>query len=245
MVQIKRYTRRIRKEVMPAKTWVTSFGRTSKAPSKIIEPPIKVKRKTRLTNIVIPKGKGIPLWKIKGVLQNINQMSTLDIRALHKLLFHEIANKKESIYHILDFNGFEKPSTKIVLRSAMSKYNIRFLKRACKLFSLPARKEKAALVDMLIDFFHIPYQPIKYQPTRQFIYHVILSQMPRIHMNETMLTLYCRHVLTTQSHSKVSFQYSYIQTPLRRSRKKLSNKKNSRTVHLLNGLFQWYPLTLS
>ncbi|KAI8577921.1 hypothetical protein K450DRAFT_249891 [Umbelopsis ramanniana AG] len=170
MVQRKLYTRRIRKEVMPVKSGVTSFGRTSKPPSKIIEPPINPVRKASRANVVIPKGSGIPLWKITGVLQSIINCSTVDIRALHKLLFYQITNKKDAIYNILEFNGFEKLAKKLVLSSALAQHNIRFIKRICKLCLLPARKSKAALIDMLSDFFHTPSQPVRNRSTRRHLY---------------------------------------------------------------------------
>jgi hypothetical protein len=66
MVQVKLYTRRIRKEILTVKSGVTLFGSTSKTPSKKMEPPIKTVRKSRLANVVIPKGSGTPLWKIPG-----------------------------------------------------------------------------------------------------------------------------------------------------------------------------------
>jgi hypothetical protein len=84
MVQKKLYTRRIRKEIMPVKSRVTSFGRTSKPPSKIMEPPIKVVRKARIANIFTPKGSGIPLWKIiGGKLDYIETILRLSVSTHH------------------------------------------------------------------------------------------------------------------------------------------------------------------
>lgn len=141
MVQKKLYTRRMYKEIMPVKSRVSSCGRTSKAPSKIMEQPMKVARKARLANMSIPKGSGSPLWKIIGgrihhiktilrlslahspfffflfvVLQNIVNWSVRDIRALHKLLFYSIPSisKKDAIYNILEFSGFEQLAKKDV-----------------------------------------------------------------------------------------------------------------------------------
>lgn len=53
-------------------------------------------------------------------------------------------------------------------RTTLSTYDIRFIKRVCKLFSLPPTgKNKAALMDMLSDFVHAPYQPIRNMRNKQ------------------------------------------------------------------------------
>jgi hypothetical protein len=61
MAQPKLFSKRIRKEVISSRGLITSFGRIKKHPVEFNKPEKKI-----LDPVAVPRGRGIPLFKIRG-----------------------------------------------------------------------------------------------------------------------------------------------------------------------------------